>query len=156
VLRRWRKAASSTLGRWLFALAVCRQAPYFRSIAPEFLELAPGLCRVRMPRRRAVENHVGTIHAIAIGNLCELAAGMATEVSLPPTLRWIPRGMTIEYLKPAETALVATSRLDRNEWAGAQNVGIPVTVVDRKGVEVVRAVITMYVSPRGETQPRTQ
>lgn len=109
-----------------------------------------------MPRRRAVENHVGTIHAIAIGNLCELAAGMVTEVSLPPTMRWIPRGMTIEYLKPAQTALIATARLDRNEWAGAQNVGVPVTVVDRKGVEVVRAVITMYVSPRSETQPRAE
>lgn len=154
VLQRWRRATSSTLGRWLFARAVCRRAPYFRSIVPEFLELRPALCQVRMQRRRAVENHVGTIHAIAIGNLCELAAGMVTEVTLPPTMRWIPRGMTIEYLKPAETALVATARLDRNEWAGAQSVGVPVTVVDRHGIEVVRAVITMHVTARGEKRSR--
>jgi hypothetical protein len=44
--------------------------------------------------------------------------------------------------------VTATARLDRNEWSGAQNVGVPVTVVDAQGVEVVRAVITMYVSPR--------
>ncbi len=153
LLRRWRKGARSSLGRWLFARSVCRRSPYFRSIAPEFLELAPALCRVRMPRRRAVENHVGSIHAVAIGNLCELAAGMVTEVSLPQTMRWIARGMTIEYLRPAQTALTATARLDRTEWAGAQNIGVPVTVVDRNGVEVVRAVITLHVAPRSETPP---
>lgn len=103
-----------------------------------------------MPRRRLVENHLGTIHAIAIGNLCELAAGMVTEVTLPPTMRWIPRGMTIEYLRPAETALVATARLDRREWPAAQNIGVPVTVVDRKSIEVVRAVVTIYVSPHSD------
>lgn len=101
-----------------------------------------------LPQRRAVQNHLGSVHALAMGNLCELAAGMVTEVTLPPTMRWIPRGMTIEYLKPAQSNVTATARLDRNEWSGAQNVGVPVTVVDAQGVEVVRAVITMYVSPR--------
>jgi acyl-coenzyme A thioesterase PaaI-like protein len=112
------------------------------------VELRPALCRVLLPKRRAVQNHLGSVHALAMGNLCELAAGMVTEVTLPPTMRWIPRGMTIEYLKPAQSNVTATARLDRNEWSGAQNVGVPVTVVDAQGVEVVRAVITMYVSPR--------
>lgn len=107
-----------------------------------------------MRPRRTVQNHLGTVHAIAIGNLCELAAGMVTEVTLPPTMRWLPRGMTIEYLRPAESTLTATARLDRNEWTGAQNIGVPVTVVDGKGIEVVRAVITMYVSPRDPVPPR--
>jgi acyl-coenzyme A thioesterase PaaI-like protein len=148
VLRRWQKLSKSAFGRWLFARGVGRAAPYFRTIAPRFLELGPALCRVQLRKRRAVENHIGTVHAIAMGNLCELAAGMVTEVSLPPSMRWIPRGMTIEYLKPARSDVTATARLDRNEWSGAQNVGVPVTVVDATGVEVVRAVITMYVSPR--------
>ncbi len=148
VLRRWQRLSGSRIGRWLFARAVCRKAPYFASIAPSFLELRSALCRVMLPQRRAVQNHLGSVHALAMGNLCELAAGMVTEVTLPPTMRWIPRGMTIEYLKPAQSNVTATARLDRNEWSGAQNVGVPVTVVDAQGVEVVRAVITMYVSPR--------
>ena len=148
MLQRWQRLSGSRFGRWLFARAVCRKAPYFASIAPSFLELRSSLCRVRLPKRRAVQNHLGSVHALAMGNLCELAAGMVTEVTLPPTMRWIPRGMTIEYLKPAQSDVTATARLDRNEWSGAQNVGVPVTVVDSQGVEVVRAVITMYVSPR--------
>jgi acyl-coenzyme A thioesterase PaaI-like protein len=133
---------------------VARKAPYFRTIEPRFVELAPALCRVALRRRRAVENHLGSVHALAMGNLCELAAGMVTEVTLPTTMRWIPRGMTIEYLRKAETDVTATARLDKNEWRDAGNVGVPVTVVDARGEEVVRAVITMYVSPRIATESR--
>jgi acyl-coenzyme A thioesterase PaaI-like protein len=107
------------------------------------------MCRVGMRKRRGVENHIRTVHALAMGNLCELAAGMVTEVTLPETLRWIPRGMTIEYLRKAETGVTATARLTKTEWAGSpESVGVPVSVVDASGTEVVRAVITMYVTPR--------
>lgn len=100
-------------------------------------------------KRRRVENHIGTVHALAMGNLCELAAGTVTEVSLPASMRWLPRGMTIEYLRKAESDVTATARLNKTEWSGAaENVAVPVSVVDSTGTEVVRAVITMYVSPK--------
>jgi acyl-coenzyme A thioesterase PaaI-like protein len=146
-LRAWQKHGASTLGRWLFARMVCRRAPYFATIRPQFLELRPTLCKVSMRRRRAVENHLGGIHALALGNLCELAAGMVTEVTTPPATRWIPRGMTIEYLRKAESDVSATARLDKSEWAATGNVAVPVSVSDRNGNEVVRAVITMHISP---------
>ena len=75
---------------------------------------------------------------------------MCTEVTIPVAMRWIPRGMTIEYLAKAETDVTATARLDKPEWAGAENVSVPVSVHDTNGKEVVRAVISMYVSPRKE------
>ncbi|MBV6417958.1 MAG: hypothetical protein CMLOHMNK_02737 [Steroidobacteraceae bacterium] len=83
-----------------------------------------------------------------MGNLVELAAGMVTEVTIPSSMRWIPRGMTIEYLKKAVTGVTATARLGKSNWDGAENTGVPVSVQDTAGVEVVRAVVTMYVSPR--------
>lgn len=150
-LRAWIRLQRSSFGRWLFARTVSRRAPYFGTIKPRFLDLQPKLCRVAMRKRRAVENHIGTVHALAMGNLCELAAGMCTEVTIPPAMRWIPRGMTIEYLAKAETDIVATARLDKTEWAGAENLSVPVTVTDANGKEVVRAVISMYVSPRKES-----
>jgi len=102
-----------------------------------------------MRKRRKVENHIRSVHALAMGNLCELAAGMVTEVTLPANLRWLPRGMTIEYLRRAESDVTATARLTKSEWTGGpENIAVPVSVVDASGTEVVRAVITMYVSPR--------
>jgi acyl-coenzyme A thioesterase PaaI-like protein len=149
VLRSWQRAAGSGFGRWLFGRAVCRRAPYFGTIRPRFLELAPAVCRIGMRKRRGVENHIRTVHALAMGNLCELAAGMVTEVTIPNSMRWIPRGMTIEYLRKAETGVTATARLSKTEWAnGPESVGVPVSVVDESGTEVVRAVITMHVTPR--------
>ena len=149
VLSSWQRASGSVIGRWLFARAVCRRAPYFGTIKPFFLELAPAVCRVGMRKRRGVENHIRTVHALAMGNLCELAAGMVTEVTIPTTMRWLPRGMTIEYLRKAETQVTATARLSKSEWTGGpENVGVPVSVVDASGTEVVRAVITMYVTPK--------
>jgi acyl-coenzyme A thioesterase PaaI-like protein len=150
-LRAWARARSSAFGRWLFARTVCKRAPYFGTIRPKFLDLEPKLCRVTMKKRRAVENHIGTVHALAMGNLCELAAGLCTEVTIPVGMRWIPRGMTIEYLATAETDVIATARLDKTEWAGPENIGVPVTVTDSSGKEVVRAVISMYVSPKRES-----
>lgn len=149
VLSSWQRASGSRLGRWLFARAVCRRAPYFGTIRPYFIELAPTVCRVGMRKRRGVENHIRTVHALAMGNLCELAAGMVTEVTIPASMRWIPRGMTIEYLRKAETDVTATARLTKMEWGHSpESVGVPVSVVDASGTEVVRAVITMHVSAR--------
>jgi acyl-coenzyme A thioesterase PaaI-like protein len=146
VLRDYRRLARLPCGQWLFARIVSFKAPYFASIKPRFHELRPGFCQVSVRKRRAVLNHIGTVHAIAMANLCELAAGMLMEVTIPTGMRWIPRGMTIEYLRKAETDVTGTARLDRTDWAEPGDVGVPVSVTDRHGTEVVRAVITMYVS----------
>lgn len=42
-------------------------------------------------------------------NMAELAGGTMTEVTVPSTHRWIPKGMTVEYLKKAETDLIAVA-----------------------------------------------
>jgi acyl-coenzyme A thioesterase PaaI-like protein len=136
------------LGRWLFARLVCLNAPYFDTIKPRFIELRPGLSQVSFRKRRAVLNHIGTVHAIAIANLCELAAGMLMEVTIPTTMRWIPRGMTITYLRKAESSVTAMARLDKSDWSQPEDVAVPVSVTDAQGTEVVRAVIAMYVSER--------
>lgn len=148
VLARWERMSDSAMGRWLFARAVCQRAPYFATIAPRFEALRPSTCRVSMRKRRRVENHLRTVHALAMGNLVELAAGLVCEVTVPGSMRWIPRGMTIEYLRTAQSDVTATAHLDKENWNGAENVGVPVNVVDASGSIVVRAVVTMYVSPR--------
>jgi acyl-coenzyme A thioesterase PaaI-like protein len=145
-LKLYERLATKPLGKWLFAEIVCHNAPYFGTIAPRFNELRPGFCQVSMRKRRGVLNHIGTVHALAVGNLCELAAGMVMEATLPADMRWIPRGMTIEYLGKAKSDVTASARLDKTEWSEGENVGVPVTAVDKEGTEVVRAVITMYVS----------
>ena len=150
-LASWQKRSQSRFGRWLFARAVCRRSPYFASIKPHFLELRPALCVVAVVKQARVGDLPGTIHSLAIANLCELAAGTVAEVTIPPTMQWVSRGMTIQYLRRATSDVTATARLDKSEWSDEQNVGVPVSVVDRNGTEVVRAVITLHVGPTVRT-----
>src|SRR3546814_20840144 len=79
-------------GHWLFSRAVCFKAPYFASIRPRIELLEPGRCVASLRHRRAVTNHIGTVHAIAPCNLAELTGGLAIDASLPPSMRWIPKG----------------------------------------------------------------
>jgi uncharacterized protein (TIGR00369 family) len=144
----WRKFESKPFGKAMFSRAICFKAPYFGSISPRFEELKPGFARVSMRKRRKVTNHIGTVHAIAMCNLAELAAGTLTEVSIPESMRWLPKGMQVEYVKKAETDVEAIATLPAVEEGAAREVPATVEVKDRDGNVVCRATITMWVSPR--------
>lgn len=154
-LEAWRRLSGSAPGRWLFSRIVCFRAPYFGTISPVFDVLEPGRAVARMRKRRKVQNHIGTVHAIAMANLCELVAGTLTEVSIPASMRWIPRGMQINYDAKATTDLHAEGLFPEIVERDAQDVVVPVRVMDRDDNVVVTANITMYVSPRAATRARS-
>jgi len=147
-LAAWKRMESKPLGKALFSRVVCFKAPYFASIAPRFEELRPNFARVSMSKRRAVTNHIGTVHAIAMCNLAELAAGTMTEVSIPASMRWLPKGMTVEYLKKSKGGVHATATLPEVAEGPGRDVPAVVEIKDDAGELVCRATITMWVSPR--------
>ena len=147
-LRLWQRLSALAIGRWLFSRLVCFKAPYFGSIHPVFDVLEPGRAVAHMNKRRSVSNHIGTIHAIAMANLCELVAGTMTEVSVPRSMRWIPRGMQIDYLGKAETNISAEAILPEILEGEARDIVVAVDVTNSNGKVVVHADITMYVSPK--------
>lgn len=147
VLSIWRRLQRLPGGKWIFSRLVCWNAPYFASIQPRFEELRPGYSEVHIKKRRAVLNHIGTVHAIAMCNMAELAGGTMTDVSIPSTHRWIPKGTTVSYLKKAETDLRAVASLDPLlALAGDAELPVTVNVIDTNGQTVVTAVITMWVA----------
>ena len=145
----WQSFASKPAGKWAFSRLLCLKAPYFGSIRPRFAELRPEYCEVRMRKRRAVLNHIGTVHAVAMCNMAELAGGTMTEVTVPPTLRWIPKGMTVQYLKMARTNLVAIATpRSPIDWSVPGEFKVDVVVRDAQAEPVFEAVVTMWVAPR--------
>ena len=148
-LSQWQNLSKKPFGKQVFSKALCFKAPYFGSIKPCFIELKPGYSEVAISKRRAVLNHIGTVHAIAMCNMAELAGGMMTEVTVPPSHRWIPKGMTVEYLKKANTDLTAIATPESSaEFSTAQDYKVNVAVNDKAGDIVFKAVITMWVSPK--------
>jgi uncharacterized protein (TIGR00369 family) len=147
-LAAWQRLETKPFGKAIFSRVVCFKAPYFATIAPRFEELRPNFARVSMKKRRAVTNHIGTVHAIAMCNLAELAAGTLTEVSIPASMRWLPRGMQVEYLKKSSGGVQATATLPEVAEGAGRDVPATVEIRDDAGEMVCRAVITMWVSPR--------
>lgn len=141
-------------GRWLVSRLVCLRAPYFASIAPRIERLEPGLCVVRIRDRRAVRNHIGTVHAIALCNMAELSGGLATDAAIPAGLRWIPKGMTVRYLRKAKGTLTATARIDPiADDSSSREMHARVEVTDAAGETVFDADITMWIAPRKHGLP---
>jgi len=149
LLGTWKKMQRWPAGQWLFSRAVCSKAPYFATIAPRITRLEPNLCEARIPDRRKVHNHIGTVHAIALCNLAELCAGLMTDASLPPGMRWIPKGMSVRYLKKARGTLSgsATPATPFVIADAGYEVPVEVTVRDATGEAVFDARVTMWLSP---------
>lgn len=133
-------------GLWLFTKALCVKAPYFSSIQPTFTVLEPGRGEACFRNRKAVQNHLGTVHAIAMANLCELVGGTTLEMTLPNTHRWIPKAMKINYLAKATSDLRATTTILFQDWPDAGSKNVVVEVFDRENKMVVNAEIEMYIS----------
>ena len=155
LLTTWNRLARVPAGRWLFARAVCWKAPYFGTIHPRFLVLEAGRCEATIPHRRGMQNHIGTVHAIALCNLAELVGGVMTDASLPPGMRWIPKGMQVQYLKKAKGSLrgIATPAIPIVAAEAGYDLPVEVTVRDQAGEAVFAATITMWLSPATKRAP---
>ncbi len=149
VLSLWNKMQRRPLGAWLFSRLICFKAPYFGSISPRFTLLEPGRCEARIRDRRALHNHLGTVHAIALCNLAELTAGIMTEASLPAGMRWIPKGMSVQYLKKARGSLrgIATPNIALVTSETGYELPVNVDVLDAADEKVFNATISMWLSP---------
>ena len=148
--RAWKTLSGRPGGTRLFSMAAVARVPYFASILPHVVRMEPGLAAVAVPKWFFVHNHLHTVHAIASCNAAEMAMGMLMEATVPPSHRWIPKAMTVQYLAKATTSLHAQAQLDPPDFSqiteGAEVV-VPVRVTDRDGTEVVHADITTWVTP---------
>ncbi|GAB3875901.1 hotdog fold domain-containing protein [Terrabacter terrigena] len=149
----YRRLERVPLGKRVFGLAFSAAAPYFRSVRPRVVEVAPNRAVVVVPKRRRVQNHIGTVHAIAACNGLEAAMGLLAEASIAPTHRWIPRGMEVRYPATSTTALTCTAVTDPAAWsptADGEPSEVPVTVTATRadGVVTVEGTIHLHVSPR--------
>ena len=148
VLKLQKQLISKPFGKKLFSYTLAKFAPYFLTIKPQVVTLRPNYMEASMRKRRSVHNHLKTVHAIAMCNLCEFTAGILMETSIPKHRRWIPVGMQVKYLKKAETDLTGTCDLSDVDWETTEEVDCFVSVKDTNGVEVMCANIQMKVSDK--------
>lgn len=136
-------------GRQLFARMFCAKAPYFKTIKPLITELKPNYCELLLPKRKAVHNHLGTVHAIALCNGLEMAMGALAEASIPKHLRWIPKGMTVNYTAKANSDIRIVAHTPADCWQPG-DVQVAVAGYRSDGQAVIEGHITIYISVKPE------
>lgn len=143
----WQKLSRVPGGKALFSKVVCRKAPYFKTVSPKILELEPNYAKLIIKKRKAVENHIGTVHVIAICNLLEMAMGVCAEASVPRHLRWIPKGMNVEYTAKAGSDITGVAVIEPGAWKPG-DLDVKVTAMDEDGTPVVEGVIKLWISEK--------
>jgi len=144
----WDRLSGLPGGKVLFSRAVGLAAPYTGSIGARVTELRQGSARVELADRRAVRNHLQSVHAIALANLAELAGNAAMAYSMPDDARFIVAGMSIDYLKKARGTITATSTCPVPETADRVEYEVPVEMCDEAGDVVATAVLRTLVGPK--------
>jgi len=143
----WKKFSAVPGGKYVFSKIVDRKAPYFGTVGALIEELRPNYAKLTLKKRRAVENHIGTVHVIAICNMLEKAMGVCAEVSIPDNLRWIPQGMTVAYPAKSDSDLVGIAEINPEDWKPGQ-LDVKVVAYTDKNVAVVEGVISLWISEK--------
>lgn len=150
VLDLYNKAtAIPVVGGKVFDIAFSQMAPYFWTVRPHFKAIEPNHVEVVIRKRRGVQNHIGTVHVIAICNGLEAAMGALAEATIPKDKRWIPKGMEVSYTAKATSDITCTAETDQEQWDTAEG-DLPVRVkgVRDDGTVVIEGVINLWVTSK--------
>ena len=137
------------VGGRVFDVVFSQMAPYFWSIKPKFMVIEPNHTEVVIPKRRAVQNHLGTVHAIALCNGAEAAMGALAEATIPANKRWIPKGMEVRYTAKATTDITVIAETDPEQWTG-DDPDLPVRIkcLRKDGTVVMEGEIRLWVTEK--------
>ena len=144
----YQRLSSLPLGKQAFSVLFAQKAPYFWTVRPRVREVRPHHAELVIGKRRAVQNHIGTVHAIAVCNGLEAAMGLLAEATTPPGRRWIPKGMEVAYTAKSTTDLLCTADTNPADWEQPGDVPVRVRAIREDGTVVVEGIITIYVSDR--------
>ena len=143
VLSLWRRCAGLPFGRALFGFLFGRTVPYSGTIGATVLELTPGHAKLALRDRRVVRNHLGSIHAVALTNLGEMASGLAMLTALPAGVRGIVLRIETVYLKKARGTLLCDCKAEVPEVTGDLNHDLYAEIRDGGG-DIVASVRVMW------------
>ena len=122
-------------------------APYSGSIGAIVQQLEPGHGIVTLQERRKVQNHLKSVHAIALVNLAELVTGLTLMNSLPDNARGILTGIEMKYLKKSRGLLTAECFCKVPETNDEQEISVTGEIKNEAGEVVAIGTASWLIGP---------
>jgi acyl-coenzyme A thioesterase PaaI-like protein len=146
--KQWEFFNRLPFGKFLFSFFVNRYIPYTGSMSSRVVELKPGYSKVTLRDRRKVRNHLHSVHAIALANLVEFTGNLAVACGLPADARFIPKRISVDYLKKARGLLTAESQTPIITSNERREIEVMVEIKDREGDLVATGQIKTLIGPK--------
>lgn len=101
-------------------------------------EMSASKVVVSMANHKAMQNHIGQIHACAMALLAETATGFVTAMNVPDTAIVLIKSLKVDFKRPTRGAMTAVATLTSEQQALMQNSDkgetlVQVTVTDESG-----------------------
>ena len=139
--------------------AVLRRAvPFTGTARLDFMRLDTQVAEIAIANRRPVQNHIGSVHAAAMGLLAETATGMVVGMNVRDDCLPLCKSMQVAFRKRATGALKARAVLTEQQRQLMQaepkgEVTVQVTVTDEAGLNPVECEFVWAWVPKNAPAP---
>ena len=111
-----------------------RVVPMVGSARIRYEQVSHDQVMVSMANHKAMQNHIGQVHACAMALLAETATGFVTAMNVPDSAVVLIKSIKIDYKRPTQGAMRAIATLTAEQQQLMQNTD--------KGETLVQVVIT--------------
>ena len=127
----------------LWSKAFGRVVPMVGSANIRYLEVSHAKVVVKIENHRAMQNHIGQVHACAMALIAETATGFVTGMNVPDSCIMLIKSLKIDFKRPSKGAMTATATLtdDQQKLMQSTEKGetlVSVRVTDESGEEPIQ------------------
>ncbi|NNH88161.1 DUF4442 domain-containing protein [Acinetobacter terrae] len=127
----------------LWSKAFGRVVPMVGSANIRYLEVSHAKVVVKIENHRAMQNHIGQVHACAMALIAETATGFVTGMNVPDSCIVLIKSFKIDFKRPTKGAMTATATLTDEQQKLMQSTEkgetlVSVRVTDESGEEPIQ------------------
>lgn len=122
----------------LWSKAFGRVVPMVGTAKIRYLEVTHSKVAVKIENHKAMQNHIGQIHACAMALIAETATGFVTAMNLPDSSIVLIKSLKVEFKRPSKGAMTAVATLTEEQQKQIRETEkgetvVSVTVTDESG-----------------------
>ncbi|QIC66336.1 DUF4442 domain-containing protein [Acinetobacter schindleri] len=115
-----------------------RVVPMVGSARIHYEQVSHNQVMVSMANHKAMQNHIGQVHACAMALLAETATGFVTAMNVPDSAVVLIKSIKIDYKRPTQGAMraIATLTAEQQQLMQSTNKGetlVQVVITDESG-----------------------